>query len=88
MKKASRILLVLGFIVLVGFSLVGKDIAFTAQEENCYSNLGNRVICPITGSAFNITKESEKLVYEGKVYYFCCPGCKVPFEKNPEKYLK
>jgi Cu+-exporting ATPase len=26
--------------------------------------------------------------YKGKTYYFCAPGCKVAFEKNPEKYLK
>jgi Cu+-exporting ATPase len=26
--------------------------------------------------------------YKGETYYFCAPGCKVAFEKNPEKYLK
>lgn len=26
--------------------------------------------------------------YKGRTYYFCAPGCKVAFEKNPEKYLK
>ena len=26
--------------------------------------------------------------YQGETYYFCAPGCKVAFEKNPEKYLK
>jgi YHS domain-containing protein len=25
--------------------------------------------------------------YNGKKYYFCSPGCKRSFEKNPEKYL-
>ncbi len=25
--------------------------------------------------------------YEGTTYYFCAPGCKVAFEKEPEKYL-
>jgi Cu+-exporting ATPase len=25
--------------------------------------------------------------YKGKTYYFCAPGCKVDFEKDPEKYL-
>jgi len=29
-----------------------------------------------------------KAEYEGKTYYFCAPGCKVAFEKDPEKYLK
>lgn len=25
--------------------------------------------------------------YKGKTYYFCAPGCKAAFEKDPEKYL-
>ncbi|MFB0536616.1 MAG: YHS domain-containing protein [Anaerolineae bacterium] len=26
--------------------------------------------------------------YEGKTYCFCAKGCKVAFDKDPEKYLK
>jgi Cu+-exporting ATPase len=26
--------------------------------------------------------------HNGKTYYFCAPGCKRSFEKDPEKYLK
>ncbi|HET6444278.1 MAG TPA: YHS domain-containing protein [candidate division Zixibacteria bacterium] len=25
--------------------------------------------------------------YQGQTYYFCAPGCKVSFDKDPEKYL-
>ena len=25
--------------------------------------------------------------YKGKTYYFCAPGCKRSFDKEPEKYL-
>jgi YHS domain-containing protein len=25
--------------------------------------------------------------YKGKKYYFCAPGCKRAFHRNPEKYL-
>jgi YHS domain-containing protein len=25
--------------------------------------------------------------YKGTKYYFCAPGCKKAFEKDPEKYL-
>jgi len=27
-----------------------------------------------------------KSVYNGKEYYFCAPGCKAAFDKNPDKY--
>lgn len=26
--------------------------------------------------------------YKGKRYYFCCPGCKPAFDKEPAKYAK
>jgi YHS domain-containing protein len=29
-----------------------------------------------------------KSEYNGKIYYFCAPGCKKAFDKNPEKYLE
>jgi YHS domain-containing protein len=25
--------------------------------------------------------------YQGTTYYFCAPGCKRAFEKDPEKYV-
>jgi len=28
-----------------------------------------------------------KSEYKGKMYYFCAPGCKASFDKDPEKYL-
>jgi YHS domain-containing protein len=24
--------------------------------------------------------------YQGQTYYFCAPGCKATFDKDPEKY--
>ncbi len=30
----------------------------------------------------------DKSVYQGKTYYFCSPGCKKDFDKEPEKYIK
>jgi Cu+-exporting ATPase len=29
-----------------------------------------------------------KSEYKGKTYYFCAPGCKKAFDKEPEKYLE
>jgi xanthine dehydrogenase accessory factor len=26
--------------------------------------------------------------YQGEKVYFCCDGCKVKFEKDPEKYIQ
>lgn len=29
-----------------------------------------------------------KSVYKGVTYYFCSATCKMPFDRDPEKYLK
>lgn len=29
-----------------------------------------------------------KSAYGGREYYFCGPGCKTSFDKNPGKYVK
>ena len=31
---------------------------------------------------------AAKTEYKGQTYYFCAPGCKVAFEKDPEKYVE
>ncbi len=41
-------------------------------------------ICPVMGGAIN---KDIFTIYKGKKVYFCCPGCKPEFEKEPEKYL-
>ena len=43
-------------------------------------------VCPVKGNA--IEEDSPTVVYDGKIYAFCCPGCDTKFAKNPEKYAK
>ena len=42
---------------------------------------------PVCG--MDVTPESAagKSEYKGQTYYFCSPGCKKSFDKDPEKYL-
>jgi YHS domain-containing protein len=46
------------------------------------------VTCPVSGESFKKSEMTESMDYNGKTYYFCCPGCKKKFEKDPEKYTK
>lgn len=43
---------------------------------------------PVCGMMVDPEKAPAKAEFKGKTYYFCAPGCKVAFEKAPEKYLK
>lgn len=41
--------------------------------------------CPVMGGEINKEFYAD---YQGQRIYFCCPGCKEPFLKEPEKHLE
>ena len=46
------------------------------------------VVCPVTNTKIDPKKAAGSSAYKGKIYYFCCSGCKPLFDKSPEKYIK
>ena len=42
---------------------------------------------PVCGMDVAPQGSADKSEYKGKIYYFCCSGCKKTFDKQPEKYL-
>ena len=44
-------------------------------------------IDPVCGMEVNETTAEWKSVYQEQTYYFCAPGCKRSFEKDPEAYV-
>ncbi len=44
-------------------------------------------IDPVCGMEVDPKSAAATYEYKGKTYYFCAPGCKRSFEKDPEKYL-
>ena len=43
---------------------------------------------PVCGMDVDEKTAAATAEYQGTTYYFCAPGCKKAFEKEPEKYLK
>jgi len=50
------------------------------------AKVGDRTTCPVSGEEFTVTESSPKAEYQGKTYYFCCPGCVEKFNADPAKY--
>ncbi len=46
------------------------------------------VMDPVCNMEVDEKTAPVKSEYKGKTYYFCAPGCKAKFEKNPDKYVK
>lgn len=76
MSKKTRIL---AMFMMMSFVLVLAGISQLQAAE--------KEICPVTGEEFEKTDTTPSFEFKGETYYFCCPGCKDKFEKNPEEYL-
>ncbi len=47
-------------------------------------NTVHDVVC---GMDIDPSSAAGKMEYKGQTYYFCSPGCKRAFDKDPEKYV-
>ena len=42
---------------------------------------------PVCGMTVTADASGRPFEYQGTTYYFCCPGCRAAFEKDPEAHL-
>ena len=42
---------------------------------------------PVCGMTIEPARAAATSEYKGQTYYFCAKGCKVQFDKNPDKYV-
>lgn len=61
--------------------------AKAAMRSVTKEEIGKEAVCPVMGDTFKVTAKTLSASYKGRIYYFCCPGCKKPFLENPEKYV-
>lgn len=45
-------------------------------------------IDPVCGMQVDERTAAGTSEYKGKTYYFCAPGCKASFDRDPEKYVR
>ena len=75
--------LVAGLFMLAGCKKKSEPTA-PAETKQVVSEAIEQKTCPVMGGAINKELYTE---YKGKKVYFCCPGCKEKFEKEPDKYI-
>jgi len=49
--------------------------------------MANTVHDVVCGMDIDPTTAAGKSEYKGQTYYFCSPGCKRAFDKDPQKYV-
>lgn len=60
-------------------ALAGRDSADRAEIVEA--------IDPVCGMTVTAGAQSNPFELDGDTYYFCCPGCRAAFEKDPASYL-
>ncbi|GHO48810.1 YHS domain-containing protein [Ktedonospora formicarum] len=45
-------------------------------------------IDPVCGMTVDTTSTTLTAEFQGETFYFCAPGCKKAFEKDPTSYLQ
>ncbi|HZQ08833.1 MAG TPA: YHS domain-containing protein [Anaerolineae bacterium] len=58
------------------------------HQEQTQPTDANEHIDPVCGMTVEEGPNALTMDYNGTKYYFCGPGCRRSFEKDPEKYLK
>ncbi len=46
-----------------------------------------KVVDPVCKMTIDSEKAAATSVYKGQTIYFCNPGCKAKFDREPEKYV-
>lgn len=62
-----------------------ESVDSSSTQDSTELQIWNKV-CPVMGN--KVDADGPTVEFNGKLYGFCCPGCDVKFEKNPEKYSK
>jgi YHS domain-containing protein len=62
-----------------------SEVNMEKSSESSSAQIWNKV-CPVKGE--EIDADAPTVDYNGKTIGFCCPGCELKFEKDPETYLK
>jgi xanthine dehydrogenase accessory factor len=66
--------------LLHSFEKFDESKSATATAPKYYIN-------PVCGVPIDMNNPKYVIDYKGEKVYFCCDGCKVKFESNPEKYM-
>jgi YHS domain-containing protein len=89
-RELKQLVFMISFVCLLVFGLI-----YLSSCEQCCSSKHHsdkkmmsmdteQKLCPVSGRPINKEYWTE---YKGEKVYFCGPGCKAVFEKDPEKYI-
>lgn len=78
----------------IGVAVLARLVELKARGElspsvpGIVANQPETTIDPVCGMTVDVDDANRPFEYDGTTYYFCAPGCRTAFEKDPESYIK
>ena len=69
-----------------GAASAAADATLGSARELAPEQVGQQATCPVAGESFTVAAETEAAVYQGRLYLFCCPGCRGRFLADPHQF--
>lgn len=70
------------------FCCAGCKLTFSKNPEQYIKQEKTTAIDPVCHMDVDVATAQYTTEHDGETYYFCCAGCKMSFEKNPQAYLQ
>ena len=86
-KRACMLVLPLLAVIALGVTEVYAQEATEVERPTALPEYIIEVqnkTCPVMGGKVN---KNTSTIHDGKLIYFCCPGCPSEFKKDPAKYM-
>jgi xanthine dehydrogenase accessory factor len=64
------------------------DLTAASGGSPAHHEVPGTVIDLVCGMTVTADESSRPFSYQGTTYYFCAPGCRAAFEKDPERYIE
>lgn len=73
---------------LVQLRAIGAFAQVRSGKNSASPQVATEVADPVCGMTVKAEKTNRPFTFENVTYYFCAPGCRSAFEKDPNSYLK
>ena len=69
--------------------MYGREPNMMDQHNHGHSHAtqDGSLVDPVCGMTVAVDPANHPVEHDGRTYYFCCPGCRYSFKKDPASFL-
>ena len=71
----------------IAVAVLAELVAWRHARGRAAGELAVEAVDPVCGMTVAVTADTPTAEHEGTTYWFCCPGCRGRFARDPAKFL-